>query len=337
MIACSSRESIDAIYSTWPNRFDYFPPLSWLYVIWYARGGPTHPWVIPEKDSEPFFRLAAEKGINFYDTADHYNYGDSEEITGRMLKKYTKRDETVVATKVGLTMGEGPNKRGLSRKHIIESVDASLKRLQMEHVDLLYIHRLDPLTPFEETLEALDTVVRAGKVIYPAASSMWAWQFAKLREMQISAGFAPFAAMQNLFNLAYREEEREMMPYCESEGVAVVPWSPIARGFLAGNKPKEGQSTNRAKTDKMSGLFGDKQDYAILDRVQKVASELGVSAAQVAYAWVLSKDFVTSPIVGCTKLAQFEEAIAALDVTLTAGQVKRLEAPYKVRDVMGHN
>ena len=300
-------------------------------------GGPTHPWVIPEKDSEPFFKLAVEKGINFFDTADHYNYGDSEEITGRMLKKFAKRDEIVVATKVGLTMGEGPNKRGLSRKHIVESVENSLKRLQMDHVDMLYVHRLDANTPFEEMLEALDLVVRQGKVIYPAASSMWAWQFSTLRQMQLSAGFTPFVAMQNFYNLAYREEEREMMPYCESEGVAVVPWSPIARGFLAGNKPVEGQSTNRAKTDKMSGLFGNKQDYAILDRVQKVAAEIGVSPAQVAYAWVFSKDYVTSPIVGSTKLHQLEEAISSLDVKLTIGQIKRLESPYKPRAIMGHS
>ena len=300
-------------------------------------GGPTHPWVLPESDSEPFFRLAVESGINFFDTANHYNYGDSETITGRMLKKFTRRDEIVVATKVGLKMGEGANQRGLSRKHIIESVDASLKRLQMDHVDLLYIHRLDPHTPFEETLEALDTVVRQGKVIYPAASSMWAWQFAKLREMQMSAGMVPFVAMQNFFNLAYREEEREMIPYCQSEGVALVPWSPIARGFLAGNRPKDGQMTNRAQTDKMGGYFGSKQDYAILDRIQKVATELETSPAQVAYAWVLSKPFISAPIIGSTKLPQLQEAIDALDLRLTAGQIKRLEAPYRPRAVMGHS
>ncbi len=298
-------------------------------------GGPTHPWVIPEKESEPFFKLAVEKGVNFFDTADMYNHGDSEEITGRMLKKYAKRDEIVVATKVGNPVGDHPNNRGLSRKHIIESVDMSLKRLQMDHVDLYYVHRLDPQTPFEEVVEALDTVVRAGKVIYPAASSMYAWEFAKLREMQKAAGYTPFVAMQNLYNLAYREEEREMMPYLASEHIAMVPWSPIARGFLAGNKPKDGESTNRAKIDLSRHLFGNKTDYTILERVQKVAVELGVSAAQVAYAWVLSKDTVTSPIVGCTKLRQFEEAIGALDVTLTKGQIKRLEAPYRVREPMG--
>ena len=299
-------------------------------------GGTTHPWVLPESEAEPFFKLAIESGINFFDTADHYNYGDSEEITGRMLKKFGRREELVVATKVGLTTGDGPNRTGLSRKHIIESVDSSLKRLQMDHVDLLYVHRLDPLTPFDEMLEALDVVVRAGKVIYPAASSMYAWQFAKLREMQKAAGFVPFAAMQNFYNLAYREEEREMMAYCESEGVAVVPWSPIARGFLAGNKPKEGAATNRAQTDLMGGMFGSKQDYAILERLQKVASNTGFSAAQIAYAWVLSKSFVTAPIVGNTKIAQLEQALGAIEVALTAGQIKRLEAPYKPKEVMGH-
>ena len=298
-------------------------------------GGPTHPWVIPENEAEPFFKRAVEAGINFFDTANMYNRGDSEEITGRMLKKYARREEIVVATKVGLKVGDGPNSRGLSRKHIIESIDASLKRLQMDHVDLYYVHRLDPDTPFEEILGALDVVVRAGKVIYPAASSMYAWQFAKLREMQKTAGFTPFVAMQNLYNLAYREEEREMMPYLATEGVAMVPWSSIARGFLAGNKPKDGAATNRAKIDHSRNLFGNKQDYAILERVQKVASEIGVSPAQVAYAWVLSKETVTSPIVGCTKLKQFEETIGALDVTLTKAQIKRLEAPYKVREPMG--
>ncbi|MFD0916284.1 aldo/keto reductase [Pseudahrensia aquimaris] len=299
-------------------------------------GGPTHPWVIPEADSEPFFKLAVESGINFYDTADHYNYGESEEITGRMLKKYARRDEIVVATKVGLVMGEGPNKRGLSRKHIIESVDGSLKRLQMDHVDLLYVHRLDPLTPEEEMLEALDHVVKAGKVIYPAASSMWAWQFARLREMQKANGMVPFVAMQNLYNLAYREEEREMMPYLAAEGVAMVPWSPIARGFLAGNKPQGGEGTNRAKTDKNAGLFGSKQDYAILDRIQKIAAARSVSPAQIAYAWVLQNQTVTSPIIGSTKLHQMEEAIAAVDLKLSSAECKRLEAPYNPRAPMGH-
>lgn len=300
-------------------------------------GGPTHPWALDEEASQPFFRLAVEKGINFFDTANIYNHGASEEITGRALKEYARRDEIVVATKVGLSMGDRPNAKGLSRKHIIEQVDASLKRLQMDHVDLLYIHRLDPDTPFEEVLAAFDHVVRQGKVIYPAASSMWTWQFATLRAMQKANGMVPFAAMQNFYNLVYREEEREMMPYCESEGVAVVPWSPIARGFLAGNRPKEGEGTNRAKTDPMAQTyFGSKQDYAILDRVRQVADKLGRSPAQVAYAWVMSKPYVTAPIIGSTKLAQMEEAITALDVELDASSLKKLEAPYHPRRVVGH-
>lgn len=302
-------------------------------------GGPTHPWVIDEEAAQPFFRKAVESGINFFDTANHYNYGDSERITGRALKAYARRDEVVVATKVGLRMSDGrPNDRGLSRKHVFDQIDQSLDRLGMDYVDLLYVHRLDPATEFEEMLDALEAVVRAGKVRYVAASSMWAWQFAKLREMQKARGYQPFVAMQNFYNLAYREEEREMMPYCQAEGVGVVPWSPIARGFLAGNRPKQGQATNRAATDKLAhGFFGSAQDYAILARVEKVAAKLGVSPAQVAYAWVLSKPYVTSPIVGATKLGQLEEAIGALGVRLDAASIRSLEAAYKPRAVMGHS
>ncbi|MBZ0163071.1 MAG: aldo/keto reductase [Notoacmeibacter sp.] len=302
-------------------------------------GGPTHPWVIDEEAAQPFFRKAVESGINFFDTANHYNFGDSEKITGRALKAYARRDEVVVATKVGLRMSEGrPNDRGLSRKHVFDQIDQSLDRLGMDYVDLLYVHRLDPGTEFEEMLDALEAVVRAGKVRYVAASSMWAWQFAKLREMQKARGYQPFVAMQNFYNLAYREEEREMMPYCEAEGVGVVPWSPIARGFLAGNRPKDGQATNRAATDKLAqGFFGSAQDYAILARVEKVAAKRGVSPAQIAYAWVLSKPFVTAPIVGVTKLDQLEEAIGALDVKLDAASVRSLESAYKPRAVMGHS
>lgn len=302
-------------------------------------GGPTHPWVIDEEAAQPFFRKAVESGINFFDTANHYNFGDSEKITGRALKAYARRDEIVVATKVGLRMSEGrPNDRGLSRKHVFDQIDQSLDRLGMDYVDLLYVHRLDPGTEFEEMLDALEAVVRAGKVRYVAASSMWAWQFAKLREMQKARGYQPFVAMQNFYNLAYREEEREMMPYCEAEGVGVVPWSPIARGFLAGNRPKDGQATNRAATDKLAqGFFGSAQDYAILARVEKVAAKRGVSPAQIAYAWVLSKPFVTAPIVGVTKLDQLEEAIGALDVKLDAASVRSLESAYKPRAVMGHS
>jgi len=302
-------------------------------------GGPTHPWVIDEAAAQTFFRKAVESGINFFDTANHYNFGDSEKITGKALKAYARRDEVVVATKVGLRMSDGrPNDRGLSRKHIFDQIDQSLTRLDMDYVDILYIHRLDPDTEHEEMLDALEAVIQAGKVRYVAASSMWAWQFAKLREMQKARGYQQFAAMQNFYNLAYREEEREMMAYCASEGVGVVPWSPIARGFLAGNRPKQGQATNRAATDKMAqGYFGSAQDYAILARVEKVAAKLGVNPAQVAYAWVMSKDFVTAPIIGVTKIGQLEEAIGALDVKLDAASIRLLDAAYKPREVAGHS
>jgi aryl-alcohol dehydrogenase-like predicted oxidoreductase len=264
-------------------------------------GRSDAPWVLPEDEAQPFFRKAIESGINFFDTANHYNFGDSEKITGKALKAYARRDEIVVATKVGLGMSDGrPNDRGLSRKHVFDQIDQSLARLGMDYVDILYVHRLDPDTEFEEMLDALEAVIQSGKVRYIAASSMWAWQFAKLREMQKARGYQQFIAMQNFYNLAYREEEREMMPYCASEGVGVVPWSPIARGFLAGNRPKDGQTTNRAATTswRSHGYFGSAQDYAILSRVEKVAAKLGVKPAQVAYAWVLSKPYVTSPIVG---------------------------------------
>lgn len=300
-------------------------------------GGPTHPWVVDEEAAQPFFRKAFEAGINFLDTANHYNLGASEEITGRAIRKYSRRADVVLATKVGLKMGEGPNERGLSRKHILEQIDRSLERLGTDYVDLYYIHRLDPDTPVEETLQVLDDIVRAGKVRYIAASSMWAWQFARMREMQKAAGLARFAAMQNFYNLAYREEEREMIPYCRAEGVGIVPWSPIARGFLAGNRPKAGGSTERGRTDTNSTrYFGSAADYAVLARVEKTAARLGVSAAQVAYAWVLSKPFVTAPIVGATKEYQLDQAIAALDIRLDQRTVAALEAAYRPRVPTGH-
>jgi aryl-alcohol dehydrogenase-like predicted oxidoreductase len=299
-------------------------------------GGPTHPWVLEEDKAQPFFKRAIEAGINFFDTANYYNRGDSEKITGRALKKYIRRDEVVIATKLGLPMGESPTKRGLSRKHIIEALDHSLKRLDMDYVDILYVHRLDNDTPDEEMLGALDTVIGQGKVLYPAASSMRAWQFAKLREKQKAAGFQPFVAMQNFYNLIYREEEREMMPYCASENIAVVPWSPIARGFLAGNKPRSGKGTHRAQIDTTAhDLVGAEQDYTILENVLEVAKQTGHSPAQIAYAWVLSKPFMTSPIIGSTKINQLDEAIAALEISLSKEQIAMLEKDYRPRAVMG--
>lgn len=301
-------------------------------------GREPHPWVIDEDAAQDVFRIAADSGIYFWDTADMYGAGASEEITGRAVKAFfPKRSDVVLATKVANKMGEGANDRGLSRKHIIEACEASLKRLGTDYIDLYYIHRLIGSAPFEEICAAFDQLLRQGKVLYLGASSMYAWQFAKLRQIQKEIGSQPFAAMQNFYNLVYREEEREMLPYCEAEGVGIVPWSPIARGFLAGNRSKDGAETNRAKTDSLhQGYFGSKQDFEIQRRVEKVARDLGVKPAQVAYAWVLSKPRVTAPIVGVTKPWQLEEAIAALDVTLKPSQTSYLEAPYKPVAIQGH-
>jgi len=298
-------------------------------------GWEVHPWVLGERESMPFFKRAFEAGINFFDTADFYSKGASEEITGKAIREYSRREEVVLASKIGLDMKLGPNGVGLSRKHIIEAVDASLKRLGTDYMDILYIHRLDPDTPDEEMMEALDHVVRAGKALYLGASSMWAWQFAEMRAFQDANRLAKFVVMQNFYNLIYREEEREMNPYCNTHNVAMVPWSPVARGFLAGNRPKDGKPTNRAETDKLAvGYFGTRQDYAILARVEKAAARLGVKPAQVALAWVLSK--VTAPIVGATKIAHLDDAIAALEIKLDTRTIAALEASYKPVPVMGH-
>jgi len=268
-----------------------------------------------------------------------YGAGASEEITGRAMKTfYAKRSDVVLATKVANKMGEAANDWGLSRKHIIEGCEASLKRLDTDYIDLYYIHRLLGRAPFEEICAAFDQLLAQSKVLYLGASSMWTWQFAKLRAIQKEIGSQPFAAMQNFYNLVYREEEREMMPYCESEGIGVVPWSPIARGFLAGNKPKEGEQSARAKSDKLhQDYFGSKQDYEILRRVEKVAGDIDVKPAQIAYAWVLSKPFITAPIVGATKPWQLKQAIDALSIELKPSQIKYLESAYKPVSVQGHS
>ncbi len=302
-------------------------------------GREPHPWVIDEAASQEVFKIAADAGLYFWDTADMYGAGASEEITGRAMKKFfAKRSDIVLATKMANAMGQGPNDKGLSRKHIVEACEASLKRLATDYIDLYYVHRLVGASPFEEICAALDLLLRQGKVLYLGASSMWTWQFAKLRAVQKEIGSQPFAAMQNFYNLIYREEEREMMPYCASEGVGVVPWSPIARGFLGGNRPKDNQATNRGSTDKFAqNYFGSKQDFEILRRVEKVAKDTGFKPAQIAYAWVLSKPFVTSPIVGATKPWQLAEAIAALEIKLTPSQTKYLEAGYNALAVKGHS
>ena len=295
-------------------------------------------WVLEEEASRPFIRDALERGINFFDTADMYSLGRSEEIVGRALKDYARRDEVVIATKVFHAMGPKPNQRGLSRKHIMEAVDASLKRLGTDYIDLYIIHRFDPQTPVEETVEALSDVVKAGKALYLGASSMWAWQLMKMLGLQRAGGFAPFASMQNYVNLIYREEEREMLPLCRQEGIAVTPWSPLARGFLAGSRPRQGEVTLRGRTDSIMDTLGmgSEQDYAVAERVSTVAERLGCKPAQVALAWVLGLPGVTSPIVGASKPHHLDDAIGALGVVLDAETRAYLEEPYRPKPVTGH-
>jgi aryl-alcohol dehydrogenase-like predicted oxidoreductase len=260
-------------------------------------------WVLEEEASRPFIRESLERGINFFDTADVYSLGASEEILGRALKEYAKREDVVIATKVHGQMGPGPNAKGLSRKHIMEAIDASLKRLGTHYVDLYQIHRFDPLTPMEETMEALNDVVRAGKALYIGASSMYAWQFARMIDIARAHGHAEFVSMQNYYNLVYREEEREMMPFCSFETIAVIPWSPMARGYLAGSGLGENATTVRGRTDPFSAALGlgSRQDEAVRKRVVETAEKLGTKPAVVALAWVLSKPYVTAPIVGASK------------------------------------
>ena len=292
------------------------------------------PWVLEEHEAGPFFRRAIEAGINFFDTADTYSAGVSETIVGRCLREFTRRDDVVIATKVFFPMGPNPNDGGLSRKHIMQAVDASLRRLQTEYIDLYQIHRLDPTTPIEETLEALHDVVRAGKALYIGASSMYAWQFAKMLHVAETRGWTRFVSMQNHYNLVYREEEREMIPLCIDEGIGVIPWSPLARGFLAGNR---GRGTDRAKSDTFAQeyYFTD-ADNAVADRVAEVAKRRGVSSAQIALAWILHKPGITAPIVGASKLDQLEQSIAAVDVKLEDADMKYLEESYQPHRVLGH-
>jgi aryl-alcohol dehydrogenase-like predicted oxidoreductase len=295
-------------------------------------------WVLEEDAAGPYFREALERGINFFDTADVYSLGVSEEIVGRALKSHAKRHEVVVATKVHGKMGESANAGGLSRKHILEGIDASLKRLGMDYVDLYQIHRFDPATPMEETLEALNDVVRAGKALYVGASSMYAWQFAKMLAISRARGHAEFVSMQNFYNLIYREEEREMMPLCASEGIAVIPWSPIARGYLAGSGVGANAATVRGRTDPFSVMLGlgSAQDEEIRLKVVEVAHDLGAKPAVVALAWVLSKPYVTAPIIGASKPHHLADAVAALELKLDTETVAKLETPYRPKAVVGH-
>jgi aryl-alcohol dehydrogenase-like predicted oxidoreductase len=296
------------------------------------------PWVLDEAAAEPIVKRAVEGGVTFFDTADVYSGGASEVATGRLLPKFIAREEVVVATKVNGAMTPGPNGRGLSRKHVLSAIDASLGRLGMDHVDLYQIHRWDPDTPIEETMEALHDVVRAGKARYIGASSMFAWQFAKAQGVAERHGWTPFVSMQNHYNLVYREEEREMIPQCVDQGVGVIPWSPLARGFLTGTRTRDGERhTTRAETDRFTdGLYGRDEDFDVVDRVGEVAGERGVPPAQVALAWLLHRPGVTAPIVGATKLSHLEDALAAADLSLSDAEMERLEEPYVPHPVLGH-
>ncbi len=295
-------------------------------------------WVLDEEASRPFIRQALERGINFFDTADVYSVGASEEILGRAIKEFAKRSEVVVATKVYNPMGTGPNAGGLSRKHIMEGIDASLRRLGTDYVDLYQIHRFDYETPIEETVEALSDVVRAGKALYVGASSMWTWQFARMIAIARERFDAEFVSMQNFYNLVYREEEREMMKFCADQGIAVIPWSPLARGFLAGSGLGAAAPTTRARSDAYARELGigSRQDEAIRRRVEDVAGKFGVKPAIVALAWVLSKPYVTAPIVGASKPHHLDDAMAALSLKLDAKTIARLEEPYHPKAVVGH-
>jgi len=299
------------------------------------------PWVLDKAAARPFFKRAVEAGINFFDTADMYSLGVSEEVTGAMVREFAVRDEVVIATKVHFPMSQGPNMGGLSRKHILQACDASLKRLGVDAIDLYQIHRFDPVTPIEETLETLDDLVRHGKVRYIGASSGPAWRLAEALAVSARHGWASFVSMQNHYNLVYREEEREMLPCCRHAGLGVVPWSPLARGLLARPRPPGGSvqcdDTARSKSDTYSPtLYDTESDWDVVDAVERVAKARGVTMAEVALAWLLSRPGVTAPIVGATKLAHLDTAIRALDLELSEDDVAALERPYRPHAVKGY-
>ncbi len=302
-------------------------------------GSPAwRPWVLSAEASRPFFRQALEAGINFFDTADMYSDGASEEVVGRALKDFAgRREDVVVATKVFFPMGPGVNDSGLSRKHVFDALDGSLRRLQTDYVDLYQIHRFDPETPIEETLRALDEVVRSGKVRYLGASSTDAWRFASALFTADRNGWNRFVSMQNHYNLVYREEEREMLPLCRAQGIGVIPWSPLARGLLAGTRRRgEAAATLRSQTDDYAGKLYGESDWDVVERVVEVAGERGVAPAQIALAWLLAQPAVTAPIVGASKPDHLAQAIAAVDLTLTEEERRRLEEPYRPHPVRGH-
>ncbi len=308
-------------------------------------GGKQPEWALPRdwalgaEQARDHFATALEAGVNFFDTADVYSVGASEEITGRWLNEMASRDDIVLATKVCGAMGPGPNRRGLSRKHLIEACENSLRRLKIDYIDLYQVHRWDYTTPVEETLDAFDSLVRAGKVRYLGASSMAAWQFSKALYTAKEHGWHRFVAMQNHYNLIYREEEREMIPLCIDQGVAVIPWSPLARGFLAGNRKREGgtPATKRAQTDQFArNMYFREDDFKVADAVEKLANQRGVTPTQIACAWILQAPGVTAPIVGATKTHHLSEIFAAVDVKLSAEEVAALEEPYRPHPILGH-
>jgi aryl-alcohol dehydrogenase-like predicted oxidoreductase len=291
-------------------------------------------WILEYDEAEPIVRQAVDLGVTFFDTADMYSVGASEEITGKLLRTlFSSRDDYVLATKVYNPMGDGPNDRGLSRKHIMAAIDASLKRLGTDHVDLYQIHRWDPETPIEETMSALHDVVRAGKARYLGASSMWAWQFAKAQHVAATNGWTPFVSMQNHYNLLYREEEREMLPLCVDAGVGVIPWSPLARGRLATAGPRD---TTRGRRDDYARHLYDQADDAVVDALGSISRARGLPPAQVALAWLMSRPAVVAPIIGATKPRHVEDAAAAVGVRLTAAEIAALESPYRPQAVRGH-
>jgi len=305
-------------------------------------GSPKwRPWVLDEDASRPFIKKALNAGINFFDTADMYSLGVSEELTGQLLRKFgVKRENVVVTTKLFFNLTDEINAGGLSRKHIMDAIDASLTRLGMDYVDLYQIHRWDYETPIEETMEALHDIVKAGKARYIGASSMYAWQFAKAQHTAEVNGWTRFTSMQNHYNLVYREEEREMIPLCIDQGIGLIPWSPLARGFLAGKRKREGGGeTSRAQTDQYADeMYFRENDFTIIEQVQEIAKKHGVTNAQIALAWMLSKSHITAPIIGASKMAHLEEAIAALDIVLSEDEVSLLlEEAYQPHPVLGHS
>lgn len=296
------------------------------------------PWVLDEDQSRPIIQRAVESGINFFDTADVYSMGVSEEVTGRALRDFARREEVVIATKVFNPYNDKPNQGGLSRLHILQAVEGSLRKLGTDYIDLYQIHRYDPETPWEETLPALHDLVKSGKVRYIGASSMYAWQFAKSLYLADLHGWTRFISMQDHYNLVYREEEREILPLCRAEGIGVIPWSPLARGFLTGNRtPQEWGETIRAKTDGFAqDMYYQETDFQVVERVHELAGKRGVSNAQIALAWLLNKPGVTSPIIGASKMKHLEEAVSALEISLSGEEMAHLEALYQPHPVLGH-